>query len=144
MASYSNKVETLKTVLSTGTEFGKVFHHFFDHLGADPGFLDAGKRAKNPRLKTIVREAVEKALNEKTEITNLMLIKMAKEKFYHGTCFLNGRMATVLYFEDLDMGMIAISMGLTTGQMSYIRFTSTTIDPEKAAHFAVGESKRLQ
>jgi len=144
MDRYSERVQTLKTMLSTETEFGKVFAYFFDNLGNSREFFDAGKQSKNPNLKMIIEGATGEVFGKDVKVTNITFIRMAKDKFYHGSFFVNGRMATVLYFEELEMGMIAISMGFPAGQMSYIRFTAAKIDPDKAAHFAGNVSKRMQ
>lgn len=143
MDRYKERLDTLKTKLVTEEEFGAIYDYFFSHLAEDRSFLNYGKRTKNPFLKSMLKMIAEQLFGEGGQVTNLMIIKTKKSKFYHGSCFINGRMAGILYFEDIEMGIAAVSMSMITGEVKYIRFTATSIDGDKTVVLPQGGKKTI-
>ncbi len=143
MNRFKDRLDTLKTKLTTGDDFGAIYDYFFTHLGEDNGFLDYGKRAKKPALKAILKKFGEYMFGEEAQVTNLMIINTRKTKFYHGSCFINGRIAGIFYFEDIEMGMAAVTMSPTSHQVNYFRFTSTHIEGDKNVVLPQGGKKTI-
>ncbi|MCB0490696.1 MAG: hypothetical protein KDC99_19645, partial [Cyclobacteriaceae bacterium] len=81
--------------------------------------------AKNPLLQKILTVLGGQIFHGDVEITHLMLLKLSKTQFYHGSCFIQGRMAAVFFFEDIDMGMACVQL---SNEVRYARFSSTLIE----------------
>ncbi len=131
MEKYQAEIAKLKEMLQTEEEFGKVMRYFFDELGDHQDFIDRGKRAKHRLLKDAVQVVAEQVLGENgVVVEHLLLTKLAKSKFYHGGCFVRGRVANVIYFEDIDMGMVGILMSGEASFMHFARFTCHRVDSD--------------
>lgn len=61
----------------------------------------------------------------------MVVVRLWRERFYHGSCFLEGHPTAFFLFEEIDKGMAAITMSLSGG-MHYVRFSATPIPGDKA------------
>jgi len=122
-----NKLDTLKEKVMTAKDFKEPINYFFDHFGENPDFIQAGKRANNPLLHNILIKVGEALFpGQNITVTNIMLLEVKSHQFFHGSCFIHGRITNVFFFKDIDMGMCAIVMGGSNMMMS--RFSSTYIE----------------
>ncbi len=128
MASFKNKLETLKNMLISEDDFGETFNYFFGQLGEDQHFIDASKKAKHPLLKTVLKFIGKNIFKDDVKIHHMMLLKFSPSRFYHGSCFIHNKPATIFFFEDIDMGMVALSLaGFAPGEVRFVRFSSTIL-----------------
>ncbi|UEM03495.1 hypothetical protein JL101_026655 [Skermanella rosea] len=123
MADYARKLADLKNTLLTADSFARVQGKFFDELGMSPDFVAAGRAADVPLLKAAFEQVGRRVFGPGCTIQGLALFRMESEKFVHGGCLMNGCLATVLYFEDVDVGLVAVSTDFSTGNMSYARIS---------------------
>jgi hypothetical protein len=130
MDKYSANLSRLKDLLQTADNFGDIVTYFFDHLTNDPVFVHRSKPVKHPlvqqALQTVAaelfkRDAAAAGTIEDAQITNMVLLKLSKYPFYHGACFIRGRPVNILYFEDIDMGIVCTTA--TYPYMQFARFT---------------------
>ena len=60
----------------------------------------------------------------KIKITDFLLIKIAKYKFFHGPFQVDGRIGGVIYFQDINIGLLAVSAdNSNNGMVKYSRFS---------------------
>ncbi len=144
VSRFDSALEGLKAKLVSEDNFNQIVHYFFDHLGEDPEFIKLCKPAKAPLLKEILAVVATKVFGAGAEATGLKILKHPKQDFYHGTCAIQGRMSTVLFFSDIDMGVVAIHMSFATSEISFVRFTSMMLGADKIANFTPSGSKTLQ
>jgi hypothetical protein len=123
-------LDTLKEKLVNSNNFSEVMHYFFDHFAENDAFMDLGTFRHNKLIETIAAQAASTALNEKKIVIRGM--KLVR-RFYHGPCFVNNHIATLFFFEDIQTGMMAISVSDTTGEMLYARITAVAVADHKAA-----------
>ncbi len=121
MAKFEKELEKFKEVLVKGDNFADIYTHFLDNLGERPDFLQYGKVKKNPQLKQLMEAVAEKLFKREVEIMHLLLHKIPKTSFFHGPCFINGKMASVFYFEDIRVGMLIVAQ--IDGETKFIRFS---------------------
>ncbi len=140
---FEKSLLTLKDMITIADDFKEIYNYFFDHLGDDLDFLDLGKRSKNPFLKQVLGVIGEQLFKEKVEITQLMLTKIPKHSFYHGPCLMNGKMASVLFFEDIDMGLLSVVMSLGSYRTDFIRFSSIQMENGKDVIYCAPKSKTI-
>jgi hypothetical protein len=144
MNPFKDHLETLKTKLATENNFSDIYDYFFTYLGENPKFMDYGKPVKKPELKATLKKFGEYLFEgEDVQITHFMIIQAKKTKFYHGSCFINGCIAGIFYFEDIEMGMAGVSMSHITGQTEFFRFTSTRIEGNKNVAVPPGWKKTI-
>lgn len=134
MNSNLHLLPTLKEKLVNSDNFSEVMHYFFDHFAENNAFMDLGNFRHSKLIETIALQAASTALNEKKiVIRGMRLVCLPKEKFYHGPCFINSHIATLFFFEDIQTGMMAISVSSQPGQMLYARITAVAISGHKSA-----------
>jgi len=133
MQPFKDKLETLKKMLASEGDFKTTFTYFFDHLGEDQYFIESSKKVKNPFLKNILKVLGEQLFNDDGMVTHLKLLKLPKTRFYHGSCFIHGRMASLFFFEDIEMGMATVHLsGTTSDEVRFVRFTGALIEGDRA------------
>ena len=130
MEKYSARLARLKELLQTADNFGDIATYFFDHLASDPVFVNRSKPVKHPlvtqALKTVTaelfkRDAPADGRIEEVQIANMVLLKLSTSPLYHGACFIQRRPVSILYFEDIDMGMVCTASAFP--YMQFARFT---------------------
>lgn len=128
------KLSILKDKLVAAKNFKEPWNYFFDNFAEDLEFLKLGKLAKDTMIKEIITKIGEELFGtEKVSVTNFFMTELKKYHFFHGACFIQGRVASVIFFADIDMGLIAVSMGGT--EISLIRFSSIKIEGNKEVFF---------
>lgn len=132
VALFTDKLDELKKLLAATDDLNRAFSFFLDHFGNDPAFIQCGKVAKHEMLKLVLKSVCDDLFEKQGKVTNLKLFNAAKTKFFHGLCQMGGKTASFFYFDEIEMGMICIMMGPAFGQMSYVRFTTTTVDADHA------------
>lgn len=136
----------LKELLQTADNFGDIVKYFFDHLSNNSAFIHHSKPVKHPLIKQTLQSVAaelfkqDAALADRKQdaaVTNMLLLKLNKYPFYHGACFIQGRPVSVLYFEDIDMGLVCAAS--TYPYMQYARFTCYRLkDVDKNSIFKAG------
>ncbi len=124
MQTIITKLKTLKKMLQTEEDFQSTFNYFFDHFSQDNLFIDSSKKTKHPFLKQVLKTLGKQIFNTDVMITHLMILKFPKAQFYHGTCFMQGRMTAFFFFEDIDMGMSCVHY---SNEAKYTRFTGKRV-----------------
>lgn len=124
------KLSILKDMLVAAKDFRDPWNYFFDHFGDDPEFIrKVGRRAKEKGLIKVIAQVGRELFKKSTiAVSNLFLTEIPKYHFVHGSCFVEGRIATLMFFEDIDMGLIAVSMG---GDLTmFARFSRSMVEGE--------------
>ncbi len=137
MKRFTEHIEKLKQMLVSEDNFGVTFTYFYDHLASDSGIFNICKPTKKPLIKTILKSMANQMFEKGGQVTNLFLIQPRKSPFVQGTCFINGRMGNLFFFEDIDMGMVALLSAPGSDMVHFIRFTSTSIDDADGKNFVM-------
>jgi hypothetical protein len=116
-------LSTLKDKLVNAKEFADVYRYFLDHFGEDPAFMGLGDRAESPFLEAVFKQVGHQLLGRPVAVTQLLLTRLADRNFLHGACMLAGTLATVVYFEDIAVGLLAMVSPKEPGLMHYARFS---------------------
>jgi hypothetical protein len=133
MALDLRKLNMLKMKLMQEKELHVVMTYFFDHFGENPDFLDVSKPARHELLEAVIAQTVGPLTGSKSKavLLNFLLLHVDKHQFYHGAFFINGKMANVIYFDDVKMGCIAVLMS-GKGETNFVRFSAQDM-PHKPA-----------
>ena len=137
-----HKLSILKEKLMVAKDFNKPWEYFFDHFGENPAFLDLGERTENPTLEAAIIQIGKQVFQrEDVTVSHLLLIEIKAHKFIHGTCFLQGKVVTVFFFYDIDMGLFAASLG--GSEVSLARFSSMELGKHKDVFFVPSTNKTV-
>jgi hypothetical protein len=122
---------TLKDKLVQASDFFKVYEYFLDQFGEDPEFIALGTPTGSPFLEAVLAEVGKQLFQKEVALRDVLLTRLPDQHFIHGTALLNGRIATVFYFEDVQMGLLAVAVSLSTNQMTVARFSGRRIVASK-------------
>ncbi len=117
----------LKEKITGSENFNEVWQYFFDHFSDNPAFINMGKKTQSAFLQSILEEVGERLFRQKVKLTNVMLTEIPQHHFVHGACFVQGRLASVMYFEDVKVGMLSILSSAQSHEVSMIRFTGVEV-----------------
>ena len=109
ISPFLKRLDLLKAKLLTETDFRKIYNYFLDNLGEDSEFREIGKAVKRPVLKRLAAQ-VGKEITGTGRITHLILIKVPQYPFLHGPLFVDGCMSQLIFFEDINVGLMALAL----------------------------------
>jgi hypothetical protein len=122
-------LEKLKEIVATSKDLSAAFHYFMDHFGENETFLRLGKPKPHPLLEQLIAASAGQILRATLVVEQFFLIPIPKTRFIHGAGLVNRWPTNVLYFDDIQVGIIAIMRGLR-GPIQYSRFSARLIPPE--------------
>jgi hypothetical protein len=123
------RLDNLKLMLSHEKNLANVWSYFMTHFADHSAFTDIGEPMGNPLLEKIIIIVNQQLFKEKVE--NLLLIHLQNFNFYHGVFTVGNLIGGVIYFEDTQKGMIAVSENPPSKQVKYSRFTPEMIGSSK-------------
>jgi len=117
MATRQYGIDRLRTTLMTAARFEDAMTQFLDLVENDPGIVtDATPCAPRMLVKAIelaAREIVaqDRAQDGAAALAAVSLLAVpGQPSFVHGTVLLGCKLATVLWFEDARVGLLAVVM----------------------------------
>lgn len=118
---------TLKDKVASAADFGEVWTYFLDHFGEDLEFVQAGHRAEHSFLSSIITQIGEELLGRKVRVENLLLTHLPDHAFYHGGFTIAKRFGNVIYFDDIQTGLLAVLVSAASGETKMVRFTGRRV-----------------
>lgn len=124
----SARLQRLKQAMQTERELPRVSDVFWDEVAREPWFVSAGHPAENIRLRIITERVGSHVLGGFHRASSMMLIHIPEHAFWHGCCVLDGKLGQVLYFEDIDLGLLTLAGDVESGTTHFVRFSSLVIE----------------
>jgi hypothetical protein len=125
-------LSTLKQKLVDETNFHSIWDHFMTNFGERREFAGVGQRTSSPLLEAAIGQAAKEVFGTKVPLRNLLLIRLPEQHFIHRPLSLSGRIAKIIYFEDIGVGLLSI--GFTPpAENRFVRFTSAELPGGKMA-----------
>ena len=118
------RMRDLKQALQIEEDFSGITQKFLDMTEMEE-FNYLGKTRNNELLESMLTKVLEKVYGE-PKIFALRMKYLKKFGFYHGSIIVDSLPGTIMYFEGIQMGMVAISTDLS-GNVSYVRFTGEIV-----------------
>jgi hypothetical protein len=127
------QLQQLKQRLVEGDDYGKVMQDFLEALNANPSFMDLGEPVEHELLMHIIGEAGRDIFGGPPRLDRVMLIRVPAANFIHGSLLLYGRVANVIYFPDIGVGVFAVVVSWVSKPCTRIvRFTAVPCeDPSR-------------
>ncbi len=117
----------LKTKLHEAQTFSDVWDFFLTHFGEKREFIALGERGSDPFLETVLAQVGEQLFGRPIRITDMMLTRLPGHGFIHGTVFIEGRLTSAIYFEEIHKGMLAVLWSLDPPETKFVRFTGRAL-----------------
>lgn len=111
----------LKKQFVLATNYNEFWNMFLDKYGLNSAFMNLGKPVQAPQLEGLIQTISERILGAKTTPRNVSLLRIGNAELVHGSCLVNNYMSSLLYFEDLSMGLFVLTR--PSGKTDYARFT---------------------
>jgi hypothetical protein len=120
-----DRFQQLKQKLIEEKDFSKIWSFYMDHFTDAPMFVEMGKPAQNKQLNAIVLKTCQEMFGKSAKVNSPIVISIAKYNFFHGPLQVGGRMGGMMYFDDIETGMIAVSAQFPpTAEVKYSRFST--------------------
>lgn len=119
------RLDNLKLMLSHEEELADVWSYFMTHFADHEAFTDVGEAIRQPLVEKIIHIISQQLFNQTPN--NLLLIRLSDFNFLHGVFMVGNRTGGVIYFEDMQKGMIAVAENPPSQLVKYSRFTGQPI-----------------
>jgi hypothetical protein len=119
-----DKLEDLKRQIAEAADFKDPFNYFLDHFGDREEFHDIGERTSHPKLEQMLEVCAATLAGPRPRVDNFLIIRVLKQSFLHGICRVNVKAANFIYFEDVQLGLLAILPASLDGATQIMRFTA--------------------
>jgi len=126
------RLNTLKSQLLQATDFMAVFEYFMTHFGENPQFMAMGKGTRHAVIEAAVAQTFQRLYGQPLPVGQLLLTMLPKQHFVHGGGFYGEKLVNVLYFDDLQMGLLAVATPFGTSAIKLARFTGITVSPTES------------
>lgn len=119
-----DRLQELKQKLTNEADLSNVWLFYMDHFADQPEFTELGKPAYNEYLDAVLHQTCQQIFGSAIKITGFFLIYIAKYRLFHGPFQVKGRIGGVIYFEDIKIGLLAVSADYPpTDAVKYSRFS---------------------
>ncbi|MEH2198264.1 hypothetical protein [Nostoc sp.] len=119
-----DQLQELKRKLTNDADLSDIWLFYMDHFADQPEFTDLGELAYNEYLDAVLQKTYQQMFGSAIKISDFLLIYIAPYHFFHGAFQVEGRIGGVIYFEDIKIGLIAVSADYPpTDVVKYSRFT---------------------
>lgn len=121
----------LKEKIIKADDFKQPLTYFYDHFEDAPGFVKLGRDAEDISfLLAMLAKVGEKLLQREAELVILAVREIPEYHFMHGIFTISGLPARVLYFSDVEIGLLAVPKpNNPQKEMAYVRFTGAHLYP---------------
>src|SRR5262249_15894453 len=93
------------------------------NFGEKPEFFHEGQTIRDEFLEQVLVQVGKSLFGRPVPVEDVRFVGLREYHFIHGSALINRKLSTVLYFDDLCKGMLAITWALKPGEMTFARFT---------------------
>jgi hypothetical protein len=119
----------LKARLINEADFKKVWEAFFDWMDANLAFMDLGRPVSDRQIEATAAHVVSEMFPGERSAIRLRLIRLADQKFIHGAVNVGRRAGGLIYFEDVNVGLLAVCDGPPSDETKFARFSTMPYKP---------------
>jgi hypothetical protein len=119
-----DRLQELKQKLMSIANLSEIWLFYMEHFADHPEFTDLGEPAYNEYLDSVIQKTCEQMFGREVNITDFLPIYIAEYGFFHAPFLVEHRIGGVIYFEDIKVGLIAVSADYPpTDAVNYSRFS---------------------
>jgi hypothetical protein len=120
------KISRLKQKISREADLDKIWSFYMDHFADHPKFTDLGEPAQNDYLDAVIHRICQQLFGKAVKIDRFLLIHLENYQFFHGSFLVGGQIGGVIFFEDIKIGLFAMSGLPPSNEVKYSRFSEMT------------------
>ncbi|MBD2364859.1 hypothetical protein H6G36_27455 [Anabaena minutissima FACHB-250] len=125
-----NRLQELKQKLTSEADLSKIWSFYMDNFADHLEFTELGEPSDNEYLHTVLHKTSQQIFGRAIKITNFLPIYIAEYHFFHAPFQVERRIGGVIYFEDIKIGLIAVSADYPpTDEVKYSRFSEVLQSP---------------
>jgi hypothetical protein len=119
------KLYKLKEKLQKETDLSKIWSYYMDEFGDIPAFSDIGEPVRQDSLLAVITQVCQQIFGKPTNIDDILTIYIKEYQFYHAPFMAGNHIGGVIFFEDINTGLIAVTSA-GSNLAKYSRFTGIT------------------
>jgi hypothetical protein len=121
------RLQELKQKMINEKDLSQIWLFYMDHFADHREFTELGKPTHNDYLDLVLQKTCQQMFGKAIAITNFFLISIAEHQFFHGPFQVEGHIGGVIFFEDIKIGLLAVSAEFpSTDTVKYSRFSEPT------------------
>ncbi len=105
------KLNELKQHILAASDFQDPLDYFFEHFSLDTEFIEKTERVNHVLIEQVVEKVGQQLFGEDAKLSKSLLVEIAEYHFICGTCFIAGHAVNILFFNDIDVGLLGIVVG---------------------------------
>ncbi|MGH1395805.1 MAG: hypothetical protein ACRAVC_17530 [Trichormus sp.] len=119
-----NRLQELKQKLTSEADLSDIWLFYMDHFADHVEFTELGEPLYNEYLNAVLHKTCQQMFGRTIKITDFLPIYIAEYNFFHAPFQVERRIGGVIYFEDIKVGLIAVSADYPpTNEVKYSRFS---------------------
>jgi hypothetical protein len=119
-----DRLKELRKKLVIEKDLSEVWEFYMDHFADHEAFTDLGELAENEFVEAVLKTLCAQLFGAEAQIDDFLLISIADYDFFHGPFMVEGRIGGIIYFEDVNFGLMAVSESTTSNMVKYSRFST--------------------
>jgi hypothetical protein len=129
MLEIFGKIDRLKTLLATATDFIEPWGYFGDEIACHPGLHSLGKPSTDAKLRAALEASCSKVKRRPVKLDDASGIHVSNRGFWHGMFTLHDGIAIWFYFEQSDQGLVGIMRSPLDQRVELVRFSVVPLPP---------------
>jgi hypothetical protein len=120
-------LQTLKHKLLHDKELAPVYSFFLDHFGEHPEFMALGERTNHAFVEAVAVQVAQQMFGSDGAVRDLLLARVGEQQFIHGGLTVGGRIGGVIFFEDVQTGLVTVAEKRPSIEVKHARFSGRTL-----------------
>ena len=116
-------IDRLKELLVTSVDLTEPLDYFLQHVITDPEIVRSSEPAASSLLLHVTVGLVERHCGEELVVLAPFFLHAPAYQLWHGGCHLGAYVTHLLYFDDVNTGLLSIVRPQDTGNADYVRFS---------------------
>ena len=122
----------LRERLEHPTDYEKALYYFLEEFAGDAKFVMGSEPEQAPHIVAILTHIATGAMGKPATIDEPRISRLSAHRFYHGNAAVAGRVVLFFYFEENNVGLMAVIPGFN-GPVDVARFRipNGLVNPQK-------------
>ncbi len=120
-------LNTLREKLVKDKDLSVIYTYFLDHFGENAEFMGLGESVREPFLEQILAQIGGQLWHTDVVVFGMWLREIPEYKFIHGGGMMNGRLTTVIYFEEITVGLAVVADHVPRNETKFARFRAARL-----------------
>jgi hypothetical protein len=116
-------IDRLRELLVASKDLTEPMDYFLQHVITNPEIVRASQPAASAMLLHVILELVERHFGQELFVLAPFFLHAATYRLWHGGCHLGSYVTHVLYFDDVQTGILSIVKPQDSFSVEYLRFS---------------------